>query len=121
MNIGEATNSPIQQAGAGATLSQNITYNQEQIDDLKKLVELFTQSSDELGLDPKNKQRAKAQVETIKAQLDEPHPTIVQQALKTLKRIGEGAAGDFVGGVMQQPIIWIQIMAIVDRFLSDNG
>lgn len=61
---------------------------------------------DDLNLDPRQKQRAEAQLLTLKTELaGEPDPTIVKQALGTLRNVIEGALGSLLAS-SAQPGIW---------------
>jgi len=77
-----------------------------ELEDLARLVEEFTKHLDELNLDMRQTQRAKAQIATLEAQLtDEPDPAIVRQAGHTLRNITEGAIGSLVAAAAQ-PTVW---------------
>jgi hypothetical protein len=87
----------IQQAGAHSTQHQTITYNSKDFDDLRQAIEILEQRIDELHLDAAAKRKALAQVGTIKAQLsDDPSPTIIREAGRTLRNITEGAIGGLI-------------------------
>jgi hypothetical protein len=74
--------------------------------DLARLVTEFTDHLDELNLDARQKQKAQAQIATLKAQLaDEPDPVIVRQAGRTLRGITEGAIGSLLATAVQ-PTVW---------------
>ena len=67
------------------------------IANLEKLVTDLMNHLDELDLGAPEKQKAEAQIATLKAQLgDEPDPVIVKQAARTLRNITEGAIGSFL-------------------------
>jgi hypothetical protein len=67
----------------------------------------LTNHLNELNIDAYQKQKAEAQIATIKAQLtdDEPDPVIIKQAGRTLRNITEGAIGSLVATAVQ-PAVW---------------
>jgi hypothetical protein len=84
----------IAQAGAHSTQHQTITYNSQDLDDLRQAIDILENRIDELNLDAAAKRKALAQVGTLKAQLsDEPNPIIIKEAGRTLRNITEGAIG----------------------------
>jgi hypothetical protein len=59
---------------------QVVTYTAQELSDLARLVSEFANHLDELKLDTRVKQRAKAQLATLEAQLsDQPDPVVVRQ------------------------------------------
>jgi hypothetical protein len=76
--------------------------------DLARLVTDLTNHSDELNLDARQKQRAEAQIAALRADLagEEPDPTIVRQAGRTLRRITDGAIGSLLATAATQPAVW---------------
>ena len=112
INIGSAHNSPIQHIGAGGHGVQN-THYQATRNDLQGIVEVYRRHVDELALDPAARRRADAQVATIEAQLlDEPDPTIVKAAGKSLKTIVEGAIGGAIGNTAANPGVWAALLSL---------
>jgi hypothetical protein len=106
VNTDTITNSPIQQGGAYANMTQTVSYSREDLDDLRRLVEMFDAHLDDLNLDAAAKQKAMVQVATIKAQLqDDPDPVIVKQAGRTLRNVTEGAIGSLLANAVQ-PAVW---------------
>jgi hypothetical protein len=80
-----------------------------QQEDLSRLVKELTQHLDELGLDEREKQRANAQIATLRAELaGEPDPIIVKQAGHTLRNITEGAIGSLLA-TAAQPTVWLWV------------
>ncbi|MGA2143558.1 MAG: hypothetical protein ABSH49_01100 [Bryobacteraceae bacterium] len=74
--------------------------------DLARLVSDLTMHLDELSLDARQKQRAAAQIATLRAELvGDPDPTVVRQASRTLRNIIEGAIGSLVA-TAAQPAVW---------------
>jgi hypothetical protein len=114
-NIGTATNSSVQQAGAQSTQKQVMTYGVQERTDLERLVSEFTNRLDELRLEARDNQKAKAMLATLQAQLtDEPDPIIVQQAGRTLRNITEGVIGSLIAtGV--QPTVWSWVVEVMAR------
>jgi hypothetical protein len=101
----------MQQAGAEATQNQLVSYRAQKLADLARLVREFADHLDELKLDTRVKQRAKAQLATIEAQLsDDPDPVIVRQAGRTLRAITEGAVGSLIAAAVQ-PAVWSWVAA----------
>jgi hypothetical protein len=110
VTIGTANNSPIQQAGPQANQNQSIAYNAADISNLTRLMDEFTTHLDELNLATSQKRKAEVQIATIQTQLiDEPNPTIVKEAGRTLRNITEGAIGGLITtGVQTEIWPWIQ-------------
>lgn len=107
MNVGTMSNSPVQQAGMNSAQSQTTTYSAQDLSDLARLVDELSLHLGELRIDPRQLQKAEAQIATLKAQLaDEPDPVIVRQAGHTLRNIIEGAIGSLVATAAQPPI-WV--------------
>ena len=70
--------------------SQTVSYGAQDLADLNRLVTEFTSHLGELQIDARQRQRAEAQIATLKAQLtDEPDPVIIKQAGRTLRNITE--------------------------------
>ncbi len=112
IHVGSAVNSPIQQS-IDSNSWQTITYNLPSKDDLKYLVELLGSHLSELKLSTSDNNKAKVQLATIEAQLqDEPNPLIVKEAAKTLRNITEGAIGSLIASATQ-PTIWTTVQAIL--------
>jgi hypothetical protein len=109
-------NSSIQQGGANAKMTQIVkNYSRNDLDDLRRLIEVFKKNINELALDAAAKQKAKVQVETIKLQMeDEPDPVIVKQAGSTLRNITEGAIGSLIA-TAAQPTVWAWAAAIMQK------
>jgi hypothetical protein len=62
-----------------------------------------------LPIEAKQRQRAEAQIATIKAQLiDEPDPVIIKQAGRTLRNITEGTIGSLIASGVQSTWPWIR-------------
>jgi hypothetical protein len=77
-----------------------------QLSDLTRLVEEITNHLDELKLDDRQKQRAEAQIATLRTEIaGEPDSAIVVQTLRTLRSITEGAIGSLVAAAIQ-PNVW---------------
>jgi hypothetical protein len=70
-----------------------------------------------LKLDPRQKQRAEAQIETLKAELaGEPDQEIVKQALRTLRNITEGAIAGLLATAATQPTAWQWVHHVLAKF-----
>jgi hypothetical protein len=105
-NIGTAHGSLVQQAGAQSTQSQTVTYDTQARADLTRLVDELSAHLHELKLDRAAIRKANAQIATIRAQLgDEPNPTIIQQAGRTLRNVTEGAVGSLLASGVP-PTVW---------------
>lgn len=118
LNVGTAINSPIQQAGAQSVQKQVVNYSTQELSDLARLVSEFANHFDELKLDTRAKQRAKAQLATLEAQLsDEPDSVIVRQVGQTLRNITEGAIGSLIAAAAQ-PTIWSWVAQIMVKLFS---
>ena len=117
-NIGTAVNSPVQQAGAHSVQGQITTFNSQERADLARLVNEFTSHIDELPLNPRDNQKANAQLATLRAQLtDEPDPIIVRQAGRTLRNITEGVIASFIA-TAAQPTVWNWVADVMSRLFS---
>lgn len=118
MNVGTVSNSPVQQGGINSAQNQTVTYNAQDIADLGRLVSEITVHIDELHMDSRQKQKAEAQIATIKAQLiDEPDPVIVKQAGRTLRNITEGAIGSLLA-TAAQPTVWVWVHEIMHKLFG---
>ena len=75
--------------------------------DLAKLAAELAAHLDELRLDPRQRQRVEAQIAALKAELavDDPDPSIVEHAGRTIRNITEGAIGSLLASGVQ-PHIW---------------
>lgn len=112
VHVGTATNSPIQQAGAHSVQAQTTTYSEQDRSDLTRLVNDLAAHLDELQLDARQQQKAKAQVATLHAQLsDEPDPVIVKQAGRVLRNITESAIASVIATATTQPAMWTWVQA----------
>jgi hypothetical protein len=112
VNVEHMVSSSIQQAGAHADQNQTVAYSsQEERSNLERLIVELSAHLNELNIDAYQKQKAAAQIATIKAQLtdDEPDPVIVKQAGRTLRNITEGAIGSLVASAVQ-PAVWHSIL-----------
>jgi len=76
--------------------------------DLARLVTDLTKHLGELNLDPRQKQRAEAQVAVLKVELagEEPDLAIVSQVGRTLRSITEGAISSLLATAATQPAVW---------------
>ncbi|MEN3951946.1 hypothetical protein [Iodidimonas sp. SYSU 1G8] len=109
-NINNMYNSPIQNIAPGGHGVQATFYS---YDELESIVALYKRHVDELGLDKAQRRRADAQVATIEAQLiDEPDPTIIRAAGKSLKTIIEGAIGGAAGNAIAAAPIWTPLFSM---------
>jgi hypothetical protein len=86
-------------------------------EDIATLVTEFTSHINELSLDLRQKQKAEAQIATLKAQqlTDLPNPAIVQQAGRTLRNVTEGAIASLLA-TAAQPTIWHTIQRLLALF-----
>jgi hypothetical protein len=109
-NIGAMHNSPLQHVAEGGHGIQTTSYSS---DDLRSVVTLYKQQVEELGLDAPQRRRADAQVATIEAQLaDEPDPTIIRAAGRSLKTIVEGALGGAAGSAIAAAPVWAPLLSM---------
>jgi hypothetical protein len=116
ITIQNSPGSAIQQGGSHAHMTQSVSYNHEDLDDLRRLVEVFEKHVDDLALDAAAKRKATAQVATIKEQLDdEPDPVIVRQAGHTLRNITEGVISGLIATAVQ-PTLWAWVATIMRKF-----
>jgi hypothetical protein len=98
--------------GAVGNVAQNAQHFSQsansgiQTQELIKFVAELTEHLHELNLDERQKQRAEAQIMTIKTELNaEPDSVIVAQAGRTLRSITEGAIGSLLA-TAAQPTVW---------------
>jgi hypothetical protein len=111
LNINNAHNSPIQQ-GIHSEQTQTTSYVPSK-EDLQRLIDLMNTHFGELKLSLDDERKAKAQLATIEAQLiDEPNPTIIKEAGRSLKNITEGAIGSILA-TAAQPGIWKTIQSLL--------
>jgi len=85
--------------------------------DLATLLTELTSHINELSLDIRQKQKAEAQIATLKAQqlTDQPDPVIVQQAGRTLRNVTEGAIASLLA-TAAQPTVWHTIQRLLTLF-----
>lgn len=82
-------------------------------EDLLRFVTEFTNHLDELALDQRQKERAKAQLAALRAESSgEPDPVIVKQAALSLRNITEGTIASLLATAVQ-PTVWIWIHEIL--------
>lgn len=118
MNIGTVSNSPVQQGGVHSTQSQTVSYSTQDLADLNRLVTELTSHIHELQIDTRQRQKAEAQIATLKAQLtDEPDSIIIQQAGRTLRNVTEGAIGSLLA-TAAQPTVWLWVHESVRRLFG---
>ena len=111
VNVKNLVSSSVQQAGAHADQNQVLAFSsQEDRSNLERLIVELTTHLNELNIDAYQKQKAEAQIATIKAQLtdDEPDPVIIKRAGRTLRNITEGAIASLVATAVQ-PAVWHSI------------
>ena len=85
-------------------------------EDLARFVKELSAHLHELDLDDRQEQRAKAQIEVIKAELEgEPDESVIVQAGRSLRNITEGAVGSLIA-TAAQPTIWQWIHQMLIAF-----
>lgn len=110
-NINEMHNSPIQHVDAGGHGSQVTNYSNSS---LREAMDFYKQHVEQLGLDAAERRRADSQVATIEAQLmDEPDPSIVKRAGRTLKTIIERALGRAAENAISNASLWQQLIQLL--------
>jgi hypothetical protein len=115
IHIHHMEKSSIQQAGSHSTQVQTVNYGEQDLADLKRAVQLIEENFDQLKLDEAATKRAKAQIATLKAQLtDEPNPTILKEAGKTLRNITEGVIAGLITTVAE-PSNWQFVHDVLAR------
>ena len=98
-----------------STQNQTVTYSPQDLADLNRLVTELTSHLDELQIDARQRQKAEAQIATLKAQLsDEPDPVIIKQAGRTLRNVTEGAIGSLLA-TAAQPTVWVWVHEIMRK------
>ena len=87
-----------------------------EVHDISRLVTELTKHLSELNLDARQKQRAEAQIATLKAELiDVPDAGIVKQAGRTLWNITQGAIGSLLASAAQ-PGVWRWVQHTLSSF-----
>lgn len=87
------------------TVESNVTINFKSIElDVKNVLTKIRNSVEEIGLSPDAKAQLSADVNTIEAQLQSPHPkpAVITECLRSARTILEGA----VGGVIASGIVF---------------
>ncbi len=104
LNIGQVIGSNVQQGTIGS--SQTLNLNPEALAQIKAFLANLSQSIRTLSLDTNDKTELEADVNTLKSQVEspKPKPTIVRDALSSIKRILEGAAGGAIGDQLAKQI-----------------
>jgi hypothetical protein len=116
LHVDKMIHSQVQQAGVHSTQSQTLTYSPDAIAELSHLINEFALHLDELRLDSRQRQKAAAQIATLKAQLsDDPDPVILRQAGHTLRNITEGAIGSLLATAATQPGVWTWVSQAMQR------
>jgi hypothetical protein len=82
---------------------------------LARLVAELSVHLNELQLDVHQKKKAETQINTLKAQIDDPDPIIVRQAGRTLRNIVEGASGSLIAAAIQ-PHVWQWVLQTLQSF-----
>jgi hypothetical protein len=122
MNVGTISNSPVQQGGVQSAQNQTVSYGPQDIADLNRLITEFTSHLGELQIDAQQRQKAEAQIATLKAQLtDEPDPVIIKQAGRTLRNITEGAIGSLLATAAIRPAVWAWIIQTMHRLFGSGA
>jgi len=90
---GNVIGSPIQAGSPGAT--QTTTVGDLNLELVRELVDQYESNESALGLDASKAEEARAEVKTIRAQLDSPRPkpVVIRECLTSLRALVEGAAG----------------------------
>jgi hypothetical protein len=115
IHIHHMEKSSIQQAGSHSAQVQTVSYGEQDLADLKRALQLIEENFDQLELDETATKRAKAQIGTLKAQLtDEPNPTILKEAGKTLRNITEGVIAGLITTVAK-PSNWQFVHDVLAR------
>ena len=109
ITIGSMSNSAVQQASPGATVS--IAVRQESVNDVETVLRSILSVIDQLGMDEKGKSEVRAEVDTIKAQLqlEKPKRFVISECLNGIKGIvhatvekGGPAIGSWVVSQIEQ-------------------
>ena len=109
-NIGSMSNSPLQHVAAGASGNQNVSYS---TGELATLILTYRENVDDLDLSDMQRRKADAQVATLEAQLqDDPDPTIVAAAGRSLKSVIEGALGGAAGNLLSSAPVWAPLLSM---------
>lgn len=118
VTVGTMNNSPVQVGVVNSTQTQTVTYSGQDLADLSRLVTELTLHLGELKLDARQRQKAEAQITTLRAQLsDEPDPTILKEASRTLRNLTEGAIGSLLA-TATQPAIWVWVHEVMHRLFG---
>jgi hypothetical protein len=99
-------NGPVGNFAQNSTHFTQTATNLLSAETIARLVAEFTGHIEELHLEPREKQRAEAQISALRAELaGDPDPAIVTQAGRTLRNITEGAVGSLIA-TAAQPGVW---------------
>jgi hypothetical protein len=90
---GDVIGSPIQAGSPGAT--QTTTVGDLNLELVREVVDQYEKDEAALGLDASKADEARAEINTIRAQLDSPRPkpVVIRESLTSLRALVEGAAG----------------------------
>jgi len=84
--------------------------------DMTRFVEEFSAHIHELGLDERQEQRAKAQIDVIRTELESgPDDGVIAQSGRTLRNITEGAVASLIA-TAAQPTVWQWIHQMLTAF-----
>lgn len=109
-NIGTMNNSPLQHVATGGSGHQTVSYS---TGDLEELISVYRTNVDDLNLSEAQRRKADAQIATIEAQLlDQPDPTIVTAAGRSLRTIVEGAVGGAAGNLLSSAPVWAPLLSM---------
>jgi hypothetical protein len=91
--LGDVIGSAIQAGSPGAT--QTVTVGDLNLELVREVVDQYEKDEATLGLDALKAKEARAEVKTIRAQLDSPRPkpVVIRESLTSLRAVVEGAAG----------------------------
>jgi hypothetical protein len=98
VNVAQAGHVNVQQAGHGAQQTQIHPYSAEEVDELRKFVEFLSDNLTALELDSGAKKQVRAQIAVVDGELDKPEPqrAVVSEALQSVRKIVESAAGGII-------------------------
>jgi len=104
-SIGAMTDSQLQIDSPGAT--QVATFNENEYEELKEVIQSLKESIDQLGIDQQQKSELQADIQTIDAQMSssKPKAAIITECLGSIKRILEGAAGSALASGLLSKIV----------------
>lgn len=115
VNVAQAGHVNVQQAGHGAQQTQIYPFSAEEVVELRKFVEFLSDNLTALELDGGAKKQVRAQIAVVDGELDKPEPqrAVVSEALQSVRKIVESAAGGIIARLATDDRSWSWVMKIL--------